>query len=316
MTLADSMMPDITIADSVLPSTPPSQLSASLNFPNSHADRVHNSVILMPVPSERENYSRCLATYIAPEDKDAFLEVKALTRKMLPRFLGVTLRWTEHDPDRKQQLFSTILAAYPAFEKYENIWPIRLYCHQHYGELRRHRRRRVFEKTVSRQKTCHGTNVCGVASQSGSRGSSVTAVPCVSTLDANEHETQSDGSVHRDPSVPADPIVDCNSTQGDCPTRCNPTRNLNSDGRGSPCPRQAVDPAKEMLQFLRSVDPSFECLLDRFVSAGLKDMSRLRVVAGWDVDKKNRLLRQEVRLDPFECQLVCDALRARFPATD
>ena len=79
MTLADPIMPDTTTADSVLPSPPPpSQLSASLNFPNLHTDIVHNSVILMPVPSERENYSRCLATYITPEDKDAFLAVKVI----------------------------------------------------------------------------------------------------------------------------------------------------------------------------------------------------------------------------------------------
>ena len=72
---------------------------------------------------------------------------------------------------------------------------------------------------------------------------------------------------------------------------------------------------KELRLFLRTIDDTFECLVDRLVAAGLKDMTRLVLMAGWDEAERNEFLRKECRLDPFECKVVCNALRARCSQT-
>lgn len=66
---------------------------------------------------------------------------------------------------------------------------------------------------------------------------------------------------------------------------------------------------REVLSFLRSVDATFERLLDRFVWAGIADRTRLVILARWSVGDIDSFLSREVRLDPFEQKMISDGLR-------
>lgn len=71
---------------------------------------------------------------------------------------------------------------------------------------------------------------------------------------------------------------------------------------------------REVLSFLRSVDATFERLLDRFVWAGIADRTRLVILARWSVGDIDSFLSREVRLDPFEQKMISDGLRKMLQA--
>lgn len=71
---------------------------------------------------------------------------------------------------------------------------------------------------------------------------------------------------------------------------------------------------REVLSFLRSVDATFERLLDRFVWAGIADRTRLVILARWSVGEIDSFLSREVRLDPFEKKMISDGLRKMLQA--
>lgn len=71
---------------------------------------------------------------------------------------------------------------------------------------------------------------------------------------------------------------------------------------------------REVLSFLRSVDATFERLLDRFVWAGIADRTRLVILARWSVSEIDSFLSREVRLDPFEKKMISDGLRKMLQA--
>ncbi len=71
---------------------------------------------------------------------------------------------------------------------------------------------------------------------------------------------------------------------------------------------------REVLSFLRSVDATFERLLDRFVWAGIADRTRLVILARWSVGEIDSFLSREVRLDPFEQKMISDGLRKMLQA--
>lgn len=66
---------------------------------------------------------------------------------------------------------------------------------------------------------------------------------------------------------------------------------------------------EEVHIFLRLVDSSLCCLIDRFVSAGVTSEARLITMAKWPDHELTIFLRCEIRLDPFECKVVRDGMQ-------
>ncbi len=110
--------------------------------------------------------------------------------------------------------------------------------------------------------------------------------------------------------------------------RCSPTQH---SPRDTYCPYPAVSPqttsrtsspatdetTNEVRLFLQNIDASSsDTLLDRFVSAGLNNMTRLTAVARWAEAERYKFLRYEVCLDSFECKVVCDGLCLLLTGSD
>ena len=69
---------------------------------------------------------------------------------------------------------------------------------------------------------------------------------------------------------------------------------------------------QEVRAFLRSIEASFEPLLDRFLRAGITNRTRLRILAQWSASEVDAFLLRDVQLDPFELKVVADALGRAF----
>ena len=69
---------------------------------------------------------------------------------------------------------------------------------------------------------------------------------------------------------------------------------------------------EEVAVFLRLVDSTLGCLIDRFVSAGVDSEHRMIVMSKWPATELDNFLRCDVRLDAFECKLIRDGLRKYY----
>ncbi|KAI0751273.1 hypothetical protein C8Q80DRAFT_563027 [Daedaleopsis nitida] len=243
------------------------------------------------------SYSTWLSRKILPEDTEAFRFAKPLMRTLVYKVLDPKYTWCKQRPEDRRELYSNVLSAYPAFEKYEDHWPVWYYCANTHAVYRHSPPRHIFISVRGRAGSIL-RSTSTIRSLRDTRGAPLTrlrgrrdpsASPAASSTSTSTMCSQSFGEIRRSPMQNSD---------------------RSSTVRTSACghSKTQADEKEEVVSFLRSVVADFDRLLDRFVSAGLSSGVRLIVFAGWDKGEREDFLRTHVRLDPFERKMIGDAL--------
>ncbi|KAI0723478.1 hypothetical protein C8Q76DRAFT_794412 [Earliella scabrosa] len=284
----------------------------------------------------RQNTSYSFTHLILPQDKRKFAQAKALMQKAIPEILDLGHTWGQQRPQRIRRLLATVLSAYPVFKNYENQWPVRFYCSTRLACVRYIKARGHHEPGTTRTReprtwasadahTGVSTNPASASEGRGMQLRNHTLVTSSTTGSLNNTSASTD----LDDQPRADAISNSTSATSttDRPENRAPWASFGYDQRRSwDAPGlQHIDVRmssfanatngpgeQEVRAFLRSIEASFEPLLDRFLRAGVTNRTRLRILAEWSASEVDAFLLRDVHLDPFERKVVADVLSKVF----
>ncbi|KAI9063407.1 hypothetical protein FKP32DRAFT_1603601 [Trametes sanguinea] len=243
----------------------------------------------------------------------ALHHMKLYVRSVIGERLDIEVTWSRQHERATERLFADVLQKYPMFAAYKDRWPVRFYCQQAFGELRRtmrgkrsHQRKNcATEKPISR-----APGGCSESTRLATRRSSRLhhAAARSSTVGGGEvvpaHHSQCPGvslasAAHRHK----------DSANGD---RYTNSRVLGTTSSLSiVVTSQLAGGEQDVLGFLISVDRSLAGLFDRLRFAGITSRDRLEALAKWPPEEREMFLLRELRVSAFEQKLLSDAL-ARF----
>ncbi|KAJ3002420.1 hypothetical protein NUW54_g5858 [Trametes sanguinea] len=284
-----------------------------------------------------------LTRHIHPDDLADFQHMKSYVRSVIGERLDIEITWSRQHDQATERLFADVLQKYPMFAAYKDRWPVRFYCQQAFGELRRRtcgkrsqqRRDRATEKPIPRapggcsesirlatRRSSRLVSTMGLRTSSGSAREARAMIVCNTNLPSSQHHAAArSGTGVGGEVVPAHhsqcPVVSLasaahhrkDSANGD---RYAISRVLETTSSLSiVVTNQLSGGEQDVLAFLISVDRSLAGLFDRLRFAGITSRDRLEALAKWPPEEREMFLLRELRVSAYEQKLVSDAL-ARF----
>ncbi|KAI9001126.1 hypothetical protein BD414DRAFT_22909 [Trametes punicea] len=247
------------------------------------------------VPKPPRGYKGRFARHLRVEDQETFQDAKPLIVDLIHQELNSeqTMSSQEH---ALSQLIAKTLEVFPAFNAYEDAWPIAFYARRRFEALR---------SRLQKRKAQHRTqkHVFVAASPSSGSESPVLRPPRMNlpTRMSKTIECVSDRT-----------SKSCRHTAA-TPNAANVISDSGQLSGDTGISRGIMDQAanadeQDVLNFLLGADKTSAYLLEHFRFAGLTSKARLSTMARWTQADKDEFLVKELQLSAFERKVVNDAL--------
>ncbi|EPT03055.1 hypothetical protein FOMPIDRAFT_1022639 [Fomitopsis schrenkii] len=219
-----------------------------------------------------------------------FVQFTSTLRSLAPNYFDLRRSFTKQDPRQWKRFFQDALEAAPLAAEYENQWPIEAYTRKWLGSTSS--RSRLGNYNPGRVIGCQPTSKIAADCASDGRPSSD---------DGGAHEPRRLGAVTASPS---------RSPTSVRPRQSSATPGASSDEGDVEASGTLVGPSESekcegaVRTFLRSLQPSSEALLPRFLRAGIVNGDCIVALAGMPDREKDKLLRDDLCLTAFQSRTV------------
>ncbi|KZT64487.1 hypothetical protein DAEQUDRAFT_814944 [Daedalea quercina L-15889] len=257
---------------------------------------------LYPKPT---NFGRCCFVShdmgLDRHDRD-FLEFTRIMRTLASRFLDVTRRLEEQDPEKWSAFYEEAVRQAPLVTQYEDCWPIEGYI-QRYLQRRQwyHIKTREIEKESTTTSRREESEDDGGHSQSEGRGRRVrkqtASYPHLSRAGLSPALSQTSSSIRSE-----------SSARGT--RQSTPAVRVSLEPEGTPAPSNSptdisFEPCEDAVRaFLQGLQPSMEALMPKFIGVGVVNKQCLVALTDMPDWEKDKLLRDDLSLTMFQMRVV------------
>ncbi|EPS99715.1 hypothetical protein FOMPIDRAFT_115119 [Fomitopsis schrenkii] len=224
---------------------------------------------------------------------------KRILRELAPLYFDVGRYYHEQDPELMKEYMDTVVEKVPWITKYEDCWPIRAYTMKWLDSARweyNHRRSSKGPTVLAEQ------NATGTAMLGGVQGANFNQG--IVTTRKRYHAIQH----ARDSVLPTMSLRRSGAPSSKCAPPASSPRSASSttvDESDAPVDKAVFEPRTGFVRdFLHGLRPSMEDLTPKFVGAGIVNETCLGALAEMPDWEKDKLLRDDMSLKPFQLRVV------------
>ncbi|KAH9933489.1 uncharacterized protein B0H18DRAFT_647088 [Fomitopsis serialis] len=225
-------------------------------------------------------------------------------RSLAEQFLDTSRNLDSQDPERWQKFFRKVVQSHPFVTKFQDSWPVEAYVRRHLSRTKwLHTRKATSTNSVRSNRAVAGVGGDGNANDAPRRLRDTSTQSQVTiSSSASATSTAPSASIALSQSRPRARV-------GPAPSASPAAVPAPSGVQvNAPPPPPKTSPFKlreeTVRQFLRSLNPTLEDLTQRFISAGLVNKKCLVALAGMPDWEKDKLLRDDMCLTPFQSRVV------------